>query len=67
MSKEDEKLNMMYLSYLVNSGKYNYPDKCLALQIYNSTLAKSVVNFLYNYDCHVTPMCENQLEYFEEK
>ena len=65
-SKKDEELNMKYLSYLTNSGKFTDPDEPLALQVDTSTLSKPVKNFLYKYDCDVTPMCENQLEYFEE-
>ena len=65
-SKKDEELNIKYLSYLTNSGKYTDPDEPLALQVDISTLSKPVKNFLYKYDCDVTPMCENQLEYFEE-
>ena len=66
ISKKDEELNIKYLSYLTNSGKYTDPDEPLALQVDISTLSKPVKNFLYKYDCDVTPMCENQLEYFEE-
>ena len=66
MSKEDEELNMKYLSYLTNSGKYTDPDEPLALQIDISTVSKPVKNFLYKYDCDTTPMCENQLQYFKE-
>ena len=65
-SKKDEELNIKYLSYLTNSGKYTDPDEPLALQVDILTLSKPVKNFLYKYDCDVTPMCENQLEYFEE-
>ena len=65
-SKKDEELNIKYLSYLTNSGKYTDPDEPLALQVDISTLSKPVKNFLYKYDCDVTPMCENELEYFEE-
>ena len=65
-SKKDEELNIKYLSYLTNSGKYTDPDEPLALQVDISTLSKPVKKFLYKYDCDVTPMCENQLEYFEE-
>ena len=65
-SKKDEELNIKYLSYVTNSGKYTDPDEPLALQADISTLSKPVKNFLYKYDCDVTPMCENQLEYFEE-
>ena len=64
--KEDEELNIKYLSYITNSGKYTDPDEPLALQVDFSTLSKPVKKFLYIYDCDVTPMCENQLEYFEE-
>ena len=42
MSKEDEKLNMKYLSYLTNSGKHPDPEESLALQIDISTLSKPV-------------------------
>ena len=66
ISKKDEELNIKYLSYLTNSGKYTDPDEPLALQVDISTLSKPVKKFLYKYDCDVTPMCENQLEYFEE-
>ena len=65
-SKKDEELNIKYLSYLTNSGKYTDPDVPLALQVDISTLSKPVKKILYKYDCDVTPMCENQLEYFEE-
>ena len=65
-SKKDEELNIKYLSYLTNSGKYTDPDEPLALQVDISTLSKPVKKILYKYDCDVTPMCENQLEYFEE-
>ena len=54
------------MSYLANSGKYTDPDEPLALQVDISTLSKPVKKKLYKYDCDVTPMCENQLEYFEE-
>ena len=65
-SKKDEELNIKYLINLTNSGKYTDPDEPLALQVDISTLSKPVKIFLYKYDCDVTPMCENQLEYFEE-
>ena len=65
-SKKDEELNIKYLSNLANSGKYTDPDEHLALQVDISTLSKPVKKTLYKYDCDVTPMCENQLEYFEE-
>ena len=65
-AKKDEELNIKYLSYLTNSGKYTDPDEPLALQVDISTLSKPVKIFLYKYDCNVTPICENQLEYFEE-
>ena len=42
------------------------PDEPLALQIDTSTLSKSVKKSLYKYDWDVTPMCENQIQYFEE-
>ena len=54
------------MSYLTNSGKYTDPDEPLALQVDVSTLSKPVKKILYKYDCDVTPMCENRLEYFEE-
>ena len=54
------------MSYLTNSGKYKDPDEPLALQVDISILSRPVKTFLYKYDCDVTPMCENQLEYFEE-
>ena len=54
------------MSYLTNSDKYTDPDEPLALQVDISTLSKPVKKILYKYDCDVTPMCENQLEYFEE-
>ena len=41
-SKEDEELNIKYLSYLENSGKYTDPDEPLALQVDISTLSKPV-------------------------
>ena len=65
-SNKDEELNIKYLSYPTNSFKYTDPDKPLALQVDISTLSKPVKKILYKYDCDVTPMCENQLEYFEE-
>ena len=65
-SKKYEELNIKYLSYLTKSGKYTDPDEPLALQVEVSTLSKPVKKFLYKYDCDVTPMCENHLEYFEE-
>ena len=65
-SKKDEELNVEYLSYLTNSGNYTDPDKPLALQVDISTLSKPVKKNLYKYDCDVTPMCENNLEYFEK-
>ena len=65
-SKEDEELKIKYLSYLTSSGKYTDPDEPLALQVYISTLSKRVKFFFYKYDCDLTPMCENQLQYFEE-
>ena len=37
-SKKDEELNIKYLSYLTNSGKYTDPDEPLALQVDFSTL-----------------------------
>ena len=52
------------MSYLTNSGKYTDTDKPLALQV-DSTLSKPVKIFLYKYDCDATPICENQLQYFE--
>ena len=61
--KEDEELIIKYLSYLTNSGKYTDPDEPLASY---QTLSKPVKKILYKYDCDVTPMCENQLEYFQE-
>ena len=60
ISKKDEELNIKYLSYLTNSGKYTDPDEPLALQVDISTLSKPVKKFLYKYDWDVTPMCENQ-------
>ena len=54
------------MNYLTNPGKYTDPDEPIALQNYISTLSKPVKKFLYKYDCDVTPMCENQLQYFEE-
>ena len=41
-SKKDEELNIKYLSYLTNSGKYTDPDEPLALQVDISTLSKPV-------------------------
>ena len=41
-SKKDEELNIKYLSYLTNSGKYTDPDEPLALQVDNSTPSKPV-------------------------
>ena len=41
-SKKDEDLNIKYLSYLTNSGKYTDPDEPLALQVDISTLSKPV-------------------------
>ena len=57
-SKKDEELNIKYLSYLTNSGKYTDHDEPLALQVDISFLSKPVKKFLYKYDCDVTPMCE---------
>ena len=54
------------MRYLTNSGKYTDPDEPLALQVDISTLSKPVKKILYKFDCDVTPMCEKQLEYFEE-
>ena len=65
-SKKDEKLYLKYLCYLTIFGKYTDPDQPLALQVDISTLSKPVKTILFKYDCDVTPMCENQLEYFEE-
>ena len=65
-SKKDEEPILKYLSYLTNFGKYKDPDEPLALQVDISTFSRPVKTFLYKYDCDVTPMCENQLEYFEE-
>ena len=38
-SKKDEELNIKYLSYLTNFGKYTDPDEPLALQVDLSTLS----------------------------
>ena len=51
---------------VTNSGNYTDRDEPLALRVDISTLSKPVKKFLYKDDCDVTPMCENQLEYFEE-
>ena len=50
-SNEEEELNITYLSYLTNYGKYTDPDKLLALQVDISILSKPVKKFLYKYDC----------------
>ena len=42
MSKEYEKLNMRYLEYLTNFGKYTDPEELLALQLDISISSKSV-------------------------
>ena len=65
-SKEDEELIIKYLNYLTNSAEYTVPDEPLALQVDISTLSVPVKKILYKYDCDITPMCENQLQYFEE-
>ena len=46
MSKEDEELDVKYLSYLTNSGKYTDPDESLALQIDISTLSNQLKKFV---------------------
>ena len=56
-SKKDEELNIKYLSYLTNSGKYTDPDEPLALV---STLSKPVKKVLYKYDCDVTPIVKTR-------
>ena len=65
-SKEDEELIINYLNYLTNSGEYTDPDEPLALQVDVSTLSVPLKKILFKYDCEFTPMCENQLQYFEE-
>ena len=46
ISKEDEELNMKYLSHLTNSGNHTDPDEPLAPQNDNSTLSTPVKKIL---------------------
>ena len=47
MSKEDEELNINYLSYPTISSNYTNPDEPLALQFDFSTLSQSVKKTLW--------------------
>ena len=59
MTKENEELNIKYLSYVTNLEKYTDRDKPTDVQIYTSTLPSSEKRSLYIYDCDVTPICDN--------
>ena len=48
MSKEYEKLNMRYLEYLTNFGKYTDPEELLALQLDILISSKSVKKICIN-------------------
>ena len=66
-SKEDEKLNIKYLSYLTNSGKYTDPDEPLALQVDTSTLSTVSYEKIYVLFClYVVFLITKQLKFFKK-